>query len=55
MKRIVEEHSDEPVDVNAEIHGGTAFAAGTTSGVWQIVTALRSFRAGSPTLSLIAY
>jgi len=37
VKRLVEEPTDEPLDVNAEIHGGTAFAAAVQNGYLQIV------------------
>jgi len=37
VKRIVEEPVADPLDVNAEIHGGTAFAAAVQNGYLNIV------------------
>lgn len=42
VKRIVEEDNDETLDVNAEIHGGTAFAAAVQNGHLDIIKYLVS-------------
>mmetsp|Transcript_747 Transcript_747/g.954 ORF Transcript_747/g.954 Transcript_747/m.954 type:complete len:84 (+) Transcript_747:44-295(+) len=43
VKRLVEEPTDEPLDVNAEIHGGTAFAAAVQVNAVVLIKMLNSF------------